>query len=243
MRIATITHWAYGITVVLTALSGVSFILSSNSALQERAAAEEHLTLDTLAEELALGAEARSDEARLYVMRGEARHLQAFRADEAAERRLEAVASELAARDPAPAEAAALQQIDAQAEELDKLEAAAIEAYQGGNKTAAQEALFGAEHERVQNALLQTVTHFRDLTAARTTAALEAARDRSNWWSLVAKIMLATTGALFMAVLYFVLSRRVATPLRHMTGIVSRLAKQITASRSRSSAGPTKSAR
>lgn len=226
MRIATITHWAYGITVVLTALSGISFILSSNSALQERAAAEEHLKLDTLGEELALGAEARSDEARLYVMRGEERHLQAFRAEEVAERRLEVVGAELAARDPAPAEAAALQAIDGQAEELDKLEAAAIEAYQNGSKAAAQEALFGAEHERVQKALLQTVAHFRDLTAARTTAALDAARDRSNWWNLVAKIMLATTGALFVAVLYFVLSRRVAMPLRHMTGIVSRLAKQ-----------------
>ena len=128
MRIATITHWAYGITVVLTALSGVSFILSSNSALQERAAAEEHLTLDTLTEELALGAEVRSDEARLYVMRGEERHLQAFRAQEVAERRLEAVTSELAARDPAPAVVAAIRAIDGQAEELDKIEAAAIEA-------------------------------------------------------------------------------------------------------------------
>lgn len=226
MRIATITHWAYGITVVLTALSGVAFIVSSNSALQERAAAEEHLALDTLGEELALGAEVRSDEARLYVMRGEARHLQAFRSDEAAERRLEAAASDVAQRDPAPAEVAALEAISVQAEALDKLETSAIEAYESGNKAAAQEALFGAEHERLQNALLQTVAHFRDLTAARTTATLEAARERSNWWSLVAKIMLATTGALFVAVLYFVLSRRVATPLRHMTGIVSRLAKQ-----------------
>ena len=108
MRITTITHWAYGITLVLTALSGASFIMSSRSALEERAAAEEHLTLDTLAEELALGAEIRSDEARLYVMRGEERHLQAFRAEEAAERRREAAAADLAARDPSPGEANAL---------------------------------------------------------------------------------------------------------------------------------------
>jgi diguanylate cyclase (GGDEF)-like protein len=226
MRITTITHWAYGITLVLTALSGASFIMSSRSALEERAAAEEHLTLDTLAEELALGAEIRSDEARLYVMRGEERHLQAFRAEEAAERRREAAAADLAARDPSPGEANALLAINGHAEALDKIEVAAIEAFQGGDKAAAQAALFGDEHERVQKALLQTVAHFRDLTAARTTAALDAARARSNWWSLVAKIMLAATGALFVGVLYFVLSRRVAMPLRRMTGIVSRLAKQ-----------------
>lgn len=226
MRITTITNWAYGITVVLTALSGASFIMSSRSALQERAAVEEHLALDTLGEELALGAERRSDEARLYVMRGEERHLQAFHAEEESERRREAVAANLAAQGLMPAEAAALAEITRDAEALDKIEAGAIEAYQRGDKAAAQDALFGAEHERFQNGLLQTVAHFRDLTATRTTSDLEAARASSNWWSLAAKIMLAVTGALFVAVLYFVLRRRVAMPLRRMTGIVSRLAKQ-----------------
>ncbi|TGS36262.1 diguanylate cyclase, partial [Mesorhizobium sp. M8A.F.Ca.ET.182.01.1.1] len=75
MRISAITNWAYGVTVVLTALSGAAFIMSSRSAVEERVAVEEHLTLDSLAEDLALGAEVRSDEARLFVMRGEERHL------------------------------------------------------------------------------------------------------------------------------------------------------------------------
>lgn len=225
MRITTITNWAYGITVVLTALSGASFIMSSRSALQERAAVEEHLALDTLAEELALGAEVRSDEARLYVMRGEERHLQIFHGEEAAERRREEHAR-LSARGLMAAEAAALAKINSDAEELDRIEAGAIETYQRGDKAAAQAVLFGPEHERVQSDLLQTVAHFRDLTATRTTADLEAARARSDWWSLAARIMLAVTGALFVAVLYFVLRRRVAMPLRRMTGIVSRLARQ-----------------
>lgn len=226
MRITSITNWAYGITVVLTALSGGAFMMSSHSALQERAAVEEHLALDTLAEDLALGAELGSDEARLYVMRGDERYLEAFRAGENSERSREATATKLAAQGLAPGEAEALKAVVRDAEALDKIELAAIEAFQRGDKTAAQEGLFGAEYERVQGALVQTVAHFRDLTAARTGAQLEAARDRSNWWSLVAKIMLAVTGALFVAVLYFVLRRRVVKPLMQMTGIVSRLAKQ-----------------
>lgn len=226
MRITSITNWAYGITVVLTALSGGAFMMSSHSALQERAAVEEHLALDTLAEDLALGAELGSDEARLYVMRGDERYLEAFRAGETPERSREATATRLAAQGLAPGEAEALKAVVRDAEALDKIELAAIEAFQRGDKTAAQEGLFGAEYERVQGALVQTVAHFRDLTAARTGAQLEAARDRSNWWSLVAKIMLAVTGALFVAVLYFVLRRRVVKPLMQMTGIVSRLAKQ-----------------
>ncbi|MXN46413.1 diguanylate cyclase [Shinella kummerowiae] len=226
MRITTITNWAYGITVVLTALSGASFIMSSRSALQERSAVEEHLVLDTLAEELALGAEVMSDEARLYVMRGEERHLQAFQAEEGKERRREEAATKLAAQALFPAEVAALTEIVRDAEALDKIEASAIERFQRGDKTAAQDILFGAEHERVQNALLQTVDHFRDLTATRAASELEAARARSNWWTRVAEVMLAVTGALFVAVLYFVLRRRVAMPLLRMAGAVNRLAKQ-----------------
>jgi hypothetical protein len=98
MRISTITNWAYGVTVVLTALSGAAFIMSSRSSADERKAVEEHYTLAMIAEDLALGAEVRSDEARLYVMRGEDRHLKAFRAEEDRERQREAVASSLVSR-------------------------------------------------------------------------------------------------------------------------------------------------
>ena len=89
MRISTITNWAYGITVLLTVLSGAAFILSAYSATQERIAVQEHLALDDLGEELALGAEETTDEARLYVMRGEDRHLQTFQGKEGEERRRE----------------------------------------------------------------------------------------------------------------------------------------------------------
>ena len=74
--------------------------------------------------------------------------------------------------------------------------------------------------------MLDSVGRFRDLTAARTGAALDAARGRSDWYGLVAKTMLGLTAALFLGVLYFVLKRRIAMPLMRMTGIVTRLAKQ-----------------
>jgi diguanylate cyclase (GGDEF)-like protein len=226
MRISTITNWAYGVTVLLTALSGTAFIMSSRSAVGERLAVEEHLTLDTLAEELALGAEVRSDEARLYVMRGEDRHLQAFHAQEESERAREASSRKLISQGLLPAETQALRETEIDAEELDKIEVAAIEAFQRGDRDGAQNQLFGPDHERLQSALLETVSHFRDLTAARTGSQVEAARAKSDWWSLAAKIMLAITGALFLAVLYFILRRRVTMPLLRMTGVVGRLARQ-----------------
>ncbi|MDQ0319523.1 diguanylate cyclase (GGDEF)-like protein [Pararhizobium capsulatum DSM 1112] len=226
MRISTITNWAYGITVLLTVLSGGAFILSARSAEQERRAVEEHLAFDDLGEELALGAEERTDEARLFVIRGEERHLQAFRGRENEERRHEAAISDIRALDPSPAEATALEEVEAHADALDKIELAAIAAYQGGDRQTAQSALFGPDHERQQTALLETVTRFRELASARTSAQLEAAKSRSDWWGIAAKTMLGITAALFLGVLYFVLKRRVATPLTRMTGIVTRLAKQ-----------------
>jgi len=200
--------------------------MSSQSADEERAAVEEHLTLDTLAEELAIGAELRSDEARLYVMRNEERHLQAFRAEEEGESRREAAASKLLSQGLPPAEAKVLKEIEIDAEELEKVEVAAIEAYQSGEKVQAQEMLFGADHERLQTSLLQAVSHFRDMTASHTGTQLQAARANSDRWNLIAKIILGLTGALFLSVLYFILRRRVAMPLMRMSGIVGRLAKQ-----------------
>jgi diguanylate cyclase (GGDEF)-like protein len=226
MRISSITNWAYGVTVVLTALSGTAFIMSSRSAVVERIAVEEHLELDALSEELSLATEVRSDEARLYVMRGEDRHLRAFHAEEGAVRQREAAAEQVASRGLPTSELVALREIEDTAEALDKIEAAAIAAYQAGERSTGQAQLFGDEHERLQNALLATVRHFRDLTAARTSSQLEAAKTQSDWWSFAAKTMLAVTGALFLAVLYFILSRRVAMPLTRMAGIVSRLAQQ-----------------
>jgi diguanylate cyclase (GGDEF)-like protein len=226
MRISTITNWAYGVTLVLTGLSGASFILSSRSADLERLAIEEHRVLDELGEQLALGAEKMSDEARLYAMRGNPRHLAEFQREERRERRRERAITEIRVLGASPAELSALVEVERQAEALDTIERAALARYRGGDSTGAQRALFGSDHERVQTAMLEALTRFRQLTTARTTAELDTARSRSDWLGMVAKAMLGLTAALFLAVLYFVLRRRVAMPLAQMTGAVTRLARQ-----------------
>lgn len=226
MRISVITNFAYGATVVLTALSGAAFILSANSAERERQAVEQHRVLDDLGDELALGAEERSDEVRLYVVSGEERHLRAFQGREGEERRLEAAISGIRDQDLPAAEAEAIVDMERYADALDSLEEAAIAAYQRGDRDNASRTLFGSEHERLQASLLETVTRFRALATTRAGDLLQEARERADAWSLVARVMLGLTAFLFLAVLYFVLRRRVAIPLIQMTGIVSRLARQ-----------------
>jgi hypothetical protein len=139
MRINEITNWAYGVTVVLTVLSGGAFILSAYSAAQERVAIEEHRALDDLSDQLAIGAEVRTDAARLYVIRGEERHLNDFKADEVRETALEAVIKDVRGLGAADAELAALVEVEQDADALDKFERDAIAAYQNGDKVGAQQ--------------------------------------------------------------------------------------------------------
>lgn len=226
MRINEITNWAYGATLMLTVLSGSAFILSAHSADQERLAIDEHLALDMLSERLVLAAEARTEEARLYVMRGEARHLKAFTAQEAQEQKLQKAVENIRQLGASDAELATLTKVGEDADALERLERTAIEAYQRGEIAAARKALFGPEHERFHMALLDRVKRFGEQVRARTEKAVELAKARSDWWGIAARIMLGMTAAVFMAVLNFVLRLRVALPLTRMTKIVRRLARQ-----------------
>lgn len=226
MKISTITNWAYGVTVFLTALSGIAFILSVKSAHDERLAVEEHLVLNELGEDLEIDAELRTDEARLYVMRGDAAHLRVFEAINAEEHRLEEKARHADENGATAEELALLQEINRQIDALEELELQAIKAYQAGDAATARTILFGDEHYQHHVQLVKDVKQFRDTVEARTSIALEIAKLRSDWAGLTARIMLGLTAALFLAVLYFVLRRRVALPLTRMTGIVKRLATQ-----------------
>ena len=226
MRISVITNWAYGITVVLTVLSGGAFILSGDSADKERLAVQQRLDLDELGDELALGADERTDAVRLYVMTGDSLHLDQFKGIEDQERRREAAIRNIRALGVSPIEISTIGEVEANAGALDEIEEAAVVAYQGGDHDGAQQTLFGTKHDHFHGALMNAVTRFRDLVDARTSAALDAARARADLWGTIAKSMLGLTAVLFIGVLYFVLRRRVAIPLVRMTGIVSRLARQ-----------------
>jgi HAMP domain-containing protein len=226
MRISTITNWAYGITVLLTGLSGAAFLTAANAAEREREAVEQHLVFDVMAEDLAVGVEKLSDEARLYAMRGDARHLDAYHYEASEVQTRERAIERVRAMGAAPGELAAIVEAERNVGELARIEHTAVAAVQRGDAPAAQALLFGPEHERAQAIVLASLDHFRALVTARTETALNQARRDSDQASLIAKLMLGLTAALFLGVLYFVLSRRVAAPLKRMTAIVMRLAKQ-----------------
>jgi len=226
VRIQEITNWAYGLTLVFTGLSAAAFIASSYSADRERVAVEEHLALDEMADMLALDADKLTEDTRLYVMTGNAGWLADFQADEAEERRLEKTIANARAYEPSQQEMEILTAIESQAEALDALERRAIDSYGAGDVESARAVVFGPEHVQVHASLMANVTAFRNATAARTSASVHDAKFRADFFGLIARILLALTGALFLGVLYFVLRQRVAKPLVEMAGVVRRLARQ-----------------
>jgi len=226
MRLSTITHLAYAVTLVLTAVSASTFILSARSASQERIAIQQHLEVDDLAEELAIVAESRTDEARLYVMRGDEQHLAKFYVDDDQELHLEASLEKLSRLGVSPEEKAMFDQIRSAADAIDKIEKDAIGAYRAGRQNDAQRALFSDEHYRLHTNLLKLVEDVRSSITARSQGIVDAAKARSDFFGTIAKSMLVLTALMFLAVLYFVLSRRVALPLIRMSNVVRRLAQQ-----------------
>lgn len=226
MRISTITNWAYATTVALTLLSGGAFIMAVASADQERDAATTAWRLDEVVEQLQSAAEQTTEDARLYVMKGDERYKEAFEAAYAEERAREQAVKDLINADLTDQERATLKTVEADAEVLDAIEEQAVKDFQAGNVQAARAALFSSEHEVAQSSLLASVAHFTDLVDTRAKEELVRAKEKANFWGAIAKSLLAITALLFLSVLYFVLKRRVAKPLLQMSGVVQRLAKQ-----------------
>lgn len=226
MKISTITNLAYAVTVLLTALSGLAFILSDRMAAAERQSVEVHLALNDLGAQLEVDAELRTDEARLYVMRGDPAHLAVFERVNDEEHRLEEMARRAEAIGASGEELALLKRITATIDRLEEIETGAVETYRSGNVQAARDALFGDEHYGQHVRLVADVERFRTMVDQRTGLELQRAQIRADWLGLIARILLALTAVVFLAVLYFVLRRRVSVPLTQMAGIVKRLATQ-----------------
>jgi diguanylate cyclase (GGDEF)-like protein len=226
MRISTITNWAYSITVALTLLSGAAFIMAVRSADRERDAAATAWQLDEMVEQLQSAVEQTTEDARLYVIKGEDRYLKAFQAADTEGRAREQFVKQLVSSDLTDQERVVLQTVEADAELLDAIEEKAVKDFATGSKDGASAAVFSPEHEEAQSGLMASVAHFSDLVDARGQEELRAAKEKADLWGTIAKSLLAITALVFLSVLYFVLKRRITRPLLQMSGVVRRLAKQ-----------------
>lgn len=226
MRIATITNWAYGATLLLTFAAGGAFMAAVEADRQERVAIEEREAYRQIAARLEIVDGRLRDQARLYAVRRAPEHKRAWLTDMQGAAAVDAVVERLRSW-PMPAAAhAALERAERGFDRIEALEAQAIAAVDAGRLETARALLYGPDYLATERVIESSSTAFQAIVRDDLDRKIVAARSRADRWDDLAQALLVLTGLLFLGVLYFVLSRRVARPLTHMTAVVNRLARR-----------------
>jgi diguanylate cyclase (GGDEF)-like protein len=225
MRLATITNWAYGATLVLTLASGTTMLLASGAQDQERAAVAQRYALDKATSSVDDDIFRLTEQARQFVLSGDPAHLLAYRRElgglEAVETRERRVGNGIT-----PSERVYLRTALRLADELHDEQAAGIDAREQGNEIKAHQLVFGAEYARQVDQIENAIERFQDSVDQRTQAEVRSATGIAQLWRTSSEIVLALTGLLFLCVLYFVFKQRVLRPVVRLSDVVTRLAAQ-----------------
>ncbi|TLV16747.1 diguanylate cyclase [Klebsiella indica] len=226
MRIATITNWAYGITVALTLTSGIAMLMASGADNAERRAVEQRQQFYQLSEEVESGAWELSDLARLYIIQKDPDVLQEYRRQSQAtttiEHRLEKLKENGATADELALLRDGLQIADAlQAEQQTSLAQIAR-----GEDKAAITLLYGPSYEQQLEQIQTQLDHFHLMLESRVNKAILQATETSRHWRTLSEVMVAITALMFLFVLGFILKRRVLYPVVRLSDVVQRLASQ-----------------
>lgn len=223
MRLATITNWAYGATLVLTLTSGVTMLLASDAHERERAAVAHRYALDRATTGLGKTMFLSAEHARQFVVTGDPTYRLLYdrnrisRADVAM--RMEPVAKAGAL----PDELNLLREAIRLSQTMDEQQRAAILAHQRGDLTRAQNLLFGGAHEREFERAKTMIERLQMQIETRTAGQIEQATRLARLWRALSEPVIAITALLFLAVLYFVFKQRVLRPVVRLSDVVTRL--------------------
>lgn len=226
MRLATITNWAYGATVALTLVSGITMLLASNAQEHERSAVAQRYRLDRATSTLSDEIYALTDHARQYLNTGDPAYLTVYRRDAAALGSVEERIRRIGDAGASPDELDSLKQAFRWADALHDEQNDAIAAYARGDEANARRILFGAEYEREYDRAKSSVERFQYRLDQRIEGQISAATGMARLWKGISETVLAITGLLFLFVLYFVFKQRVLRPVVKLSDVVNRLAAQ-----------------
>ncbi|WP_417613140.1 diguanylate cyclase [Parasphingorhabdus sp.] len=226
MKLATITNWAYGTTVVLTVISGTTMLMASNALDQERAAEAQRYRLDKATHNLEHDAFALTGQARQYVITEDPTHLAVYQRTAAELKEVEDRLRDVDDAGAGPDELKSLEEALRWVDSLHVQQIAALAAQQSGDTDRARQIMFGAEYERELNRVEAMIDRFQYRLDERTGAEVKKAAAIARAWKTVSEIVLALTGLLFLFVLYFIFKRRVLRPVVRLSDVVKRLAEQ-----------------
>jgi len=226
MRLATITNWAYGATVLFTLASGATMLLASDAQEKERAAVAQRYRLDQGTSQLGAEIYALSGLARQYTISADPTHLELYKREATRFRQVEDRFEHLDDAGASLDELNAVKEAFRWAQTLHDEQRSAIAARQEGDQARALAIVFGAEYERELDRAEGMIERFQYRLDTRIEAEVTAAARLAQVWKTMSEIMLGLTGFLFLCVLYFVFKRRVLHPVIRLSDVVARLAAQ-----------------
>jgi diguanylate cyclase (GGDEF)-like protein len=226
MRIATITNWAYGVTVALTLVSGTFMMLASQAEQDERAAVAQRERFDQLTDRVREDALLENDQVRLFTVDASPGHLLIYRREVADQASADARIAHLADAGAQPAELDALRRGLRDVDLLRDEQTAAIAAVQGGRPDEARRIMFGAEYERDVDRIGAAIDRFQYMLGQRADAEVAEAGTSTKRLRTASEISVGVTALLFLCVLVLLIKRRIIGPVLRLSDVVTRLAAQ-----------------
>ncbi|MDS7906602.1 diguanylate cyclase [Klebsiella pasteurii] len=226
MRIATMTNWAYGITVALTLASGIAMLMASSADNAERRAVEQRQVFDQLSEEVESGAWELSDLARLYIIKKKQDVLQEYRQQAQTITAIEHRLVKLKDNGATAEELTLLREGLQMADELQDEQRMALAHVARGEEKEAVNLLYGTAYEEELERVQTQLDHFRLMLEGRVNKTIAEATEKSRIWRTLSEVMVGLTALMFLFVLGFILKRRVLYPVVRLSDVVQRLASQ-----------------
>uniref|UniRef100_UPI0031D1ED03 sensor domain-containing diguanylate cyclase n=1 Tax=Klebsiella sp. TaxID=576 RepID=UPI0031D1ED03 len=226
MRIATMTNWAYGITVCLTITSGIAMLMASSAETAERRAVQQRQIFDQLTESVETESWELSDLARAYVINKNPDLLQEYRQQAHSLKTIEQRLEKLKDQGATSQELLLLREGLQIADELQDEQQTALASIERGADNEAIALLYGKPYEQDLDRVQTQIDHFRLMLEGRAASAIAQATAKSHTWRTLSEIMVALTALMFLFVLGFILQRRVLYPVVRLSDVVQRLASQ-----------------
>lgn len=224
MRIALATRAAFGLTIALTAITGVALWIESRSVEAERLAVAQQAEFKQLGIDLANASDYLTNEARRYTIFGDKVHHDNYWHEVKQTRTRDRVVARLRELGAPKVELDLIERAKANSDALIKTEEAAMAAVQKGELEQARKLMFDSNYDRNKQVIVDPLHEFQLQMNTRALNEAQRAEAMARLTGRIAQFMTLATAAVFLAMLYFLFSRRVVAPLTRLSGLVLRLA-------------------
>ncbi len=226
MRIRHITRAAYVALFCLAAVTGGSMTLMTQAINAERTASERAAEFRQLGLDLAAASDFLTNEARRYAATGATVHFDNYWREVKETKTRDRVVGRLTELSAPAAELALIEEAKRNSDALIATEDQAMQAVAAGDLARARELMFGEQYDRDKAVIVEPLSRFQQMMNDRAGAEAATARSTAKLLEAVAIVAVSLLVALFLGIMYFVLTKRIVQPLGALTAVVQRLSQK-----------------